>query len=270
VTPETHAPLVQFLIVWWPLLVLAGVVVLAGQLRSLAGFLAILFLTLLVATEVFNIRDGSYAGDWIRFNQVLKWWGWIFTGGVFSVSALLLAGSWRAGRIVAAVVLVLISAYAIDVGRFFYFRFQSYPGIDGTGFYSQNPSNGRMLRYLEGAPEGIVLEKVYEDNPIDTGIYASFAAKPSLVGVPYILDIWKKNLTELPALAAAVKTFYAGISPDAARFLTDHDVRYVVWSVRESEDLAAWQRIMESIDQAYRWVEFSDDPATHIGLWMRR
>src|SRR6476620_5359031 len=94
--------------------------------------------------------------------------------------------------------LVLISVYAIDVGRFFFFRLQAYPGIDGTGFYREKPSNGRMLRYLEDVPLGIVLEKVYEESPMDTGIYASFAAKPSVVGVPYLLNVWKKGLTELP------------------------------------------------------------------------
>ncbi len=270
VPPDARAPILQFLIVWWPLLVLVAAILLAGQRRSLPGFLAILFLTLLATAEVFNVRDGSYSGESIRFNPVLKWWGWIFTGGVFSLSAFLLAGTWRVGRIVAATVLVLISVYAIDVGRFLIFRFQTYPGIDGTGYYRQNPSNGRMLRYLEDAPPGIVLEKVYEDSPMDTGIYAGFAAKPSVVGVPYLLNVWKKGLTELPRLGAEVKTFYAGIHPQAARFLADNDVRYVVWSVRESRDNGTWRAITDALAPDYRWMEFSSEPDAHIGLWIKR
>ncbi|HEU0017308.1 MAG TPA: hypothetical protein VFQ31_02950, partial [Methyloceanibacter sp.] len=87
VTSDARAPIVQFLIVWWPLLVLAFALPLAGQARSFAGFLTLLFLALLIFAEFFNAPDGLYRDDFIRFNPALKWWGWIFTGGVFSISA---------------------------------------------------------------------------------------------------------------------------------------------------------------------------------------
>jgi uncharacterized protein (DUF1015 family) len=77
-------------------------------------------------------------------------------------------------------------------------------------------------------------------------------------------------LPELPALVAKIDSFYAGTFLDAARFLTDHDVRYVVWSIRESKDIDAWKSIMQAIDTDYRWMEFSTTPKTHIGLWIRR
>ena len=109
VSPEAHTPLAQFLVVWWPLLVLALAVVLFGRRVSFAGFLAALFVALLVFTELVNAPDGVFWDDYIQFNPILKWWGWIFTGGVFSISALLLASDRRAARVTAAVVLVLIS-----------------------------------------------------------------------------------------------------------------------------------------------------------------
>lgn len=40
VSPEAHTPLAQFLVVWWPFLVLALVVVLFARRVSFAGFLA--------------------------------------------------------------------------------------------------------------------------------------------------------------------------------------------------------------------------------------
>jgi hypothetical protein len=249
VTSDAHAPIVQFLIVWWPLLVLAFAVPLAGQARSFAGFLTLLFLALLIFVEFFNAPDDLYRDDFIRFNPSLKWWGWIFTGGVFSISAALLAGMSRVGRIAAASVLVLISVFAVDAGRYLVFRSHAFAGkIDGTSFYAQDRSNGRMLHYLTDAPPGIVLEKIHEDFPSDTGIYGNFAQKPNLVGLPYALGVWKKELPELPALVAKIDSFYAGTFLDAARFLTDHDVRYVVWSIRESKDIDAWKSIMQAID----------------------
>jgi hypothetical protein len=115
-----------------------------------------------------------------------------------------------------------------------------------------------------------VLENIYDEFPRDTGIYGSFAQKPNLVGLPYVLEVWKKDLPELPPLVAKIESFYAGTLLDAARFLTDHDVRYVVWSIRESKNVEAWQSIMQAIDADYRWMEFSATPEAHIGLWIRR
>jgi hypothetical protein len=44
----------------------------------------------------------------------------------------------------------------------------------------------------------------------------------------------------------------------------------VVWSVRESKDLARWAAIDRSLSSTYVWMEFSDTPDTHIGLWIRQ
>jgi hypothetical protein len=271
VPSEQQTPLVQFLVVWWPLIVLALAVVLSGLSRSLAGMLAALFIALLVFAEIVSASDGIFLGDHSRFNATLKWWGWIFTGGVFSLSALLLASGSRAARITAAAVLVLLSVFAIDAGRYFAFRSHAFAGkIDGMGAYAKDAGNGRMLRYLVDAPPGVVLEPVYDEFPRDTGIYGGFAVKPNVVGIPYVLEIWKRNVTELPGLVADVKSFYAGTLEQPLRFLTDHDVRYVVWSLRESKNADAWQAIDAGIGLGYRWVEFSTTPDAHIGLWIRR
>ena len=120
------------------------------------------------------------------------------------------------------------------------------------------------------APNGIVLERVYDEFPRDTGIYGSFAQKPNVVGIPFLLDVWKRNLTELLALVAKIQSFYGGTLLDAERFMADHDVRYVVWSVRESKNIDAWKSIMQAVDADYRWIEFSTTPEAHVGLWVRR
>jgi len=127
-----------------------------------------------------------------------------------------------------------------------------------------------MLRYLVDAPSGIVLERVYDEFPRDTGIYGSFAQKPNVVGIHFLLDVWKRNPTELPALVAKIQSFYGGTLLDAERFMADHDVRYVVWSVRESKNIDAWKSIMQAVDADYRWMEFSTTPEAHVGLWVRR
>jgi hypothetical protein len=266
-----HTPALQFLIVHWPLLGAALLAPFAGRLRPLALFFATLFVPLLAATELFNAFDPGYYGDMIRFNPAMKWWGWIFSGGVFALSTCLLASERRVARLGAVVVLLLLSLYAVDVARFWVEWPRAYAGrLDGRGFYAADPANGRMLQYLVDAPPGIVLEKVYDERPIDAGIYAGFAVKPVLVGVPWILRVLKTDLTELPGLLADIASFYAGRHPDAARFLAGHDVRYVVWSQREGPDLQTWAAIDQAIAGRYRWVEFSPTADRHVGLWIRR
>ena len=271
VPAAAHAPLLQFLVVHWPLLLLAGLVPFAALWRSLAGFFAVFFVGVLLLTEVLNIEDQGYYGDFLRFNAALKWWGWIFTGGIFTLSAYLLASSGRAARIAAAVVLVLTSAYLVDIGRYFVRSAKGFSArLDGSAFYARDIGNRRMMQVLAEAPYGIVLEKLYNERPLDTGIYGSFARKPSLIGIPWVLRVWKRDLTELAGLMAEINSFYAGSHADAARFLDDHNIRYVVWSVRESKDTATWATIERSINGTFRWMEFSEKPDTHIGLWIRR
>ena len=267
-----RAPLAQFLLLYWPLIVLAVAIPIMGMTKSLAGFLAALFLGLLIATEIFNVSDSGYGGEFIRFNPALKWWGWIFTGGVFSLAAFLMSSSRPVARGLAAMVLILVSLFVVDLGRMLVVRSHGFPGkIDGSGFYARDVANARMLEVLKNAPFGNVLENVYDERPIDTGIYGSFAQKPSVVGVPWILEVWKRDLVELPKIVADVKKFYAGDHPQMARFLADHDVRYIVWSLRESQDVAKWQSIMRSIESDFRWMEFSSNPdSQHVGLWIRR
>ena len=78
-------------------------------------FFATLFLPMLAATELLNAFDGTYRGDMIRFNPAMKWWGWIFSGGVFALSACLLASERRIARLAATLILLLLSTYAFDV-----------------------------------------------------------------------------------------------------------------------------------------------------------
>ena len=268
---QAHVPLKQFIMVYWPLLVLALLIPVAGLTRSLAGFFAAFFLGALFLTEVFNVDDRGYAGEFLRFNTTLKWWGWIFTGGVFTLSAYLLASRKRAFRIAASLVLGLVSFFVADIARVFVGHAQDFSGkFDGSKFYAQDLGNRRMMQILAQAPDGIVLEKLYDDRPNDTGIYGSFALKPSLMGIPWVLRVRKRDLTELPSLMAEINSFYAGSHPNAARFLDDRNIRYVVWSVRESEETATWAAIDNSISDTFRWMEFSDRSDRHIGLWIRR
>ncbi len=271
VPPEEHAPRLQFLIVHWPLILVALLAPFAGRYRDLALRFAAIFVPLLIATELLNAFDGAYGGDLIRFNPALKWWGWIFTGGFLALSTCLLASERRLVRGVAIATLLFVSALSIDVIDFLILQPKPYLGqLGGEGFYAADTANARMLDYLKNADDGLILENVYDERPRDTGIYGSFSGKPDLVGVPWILQVWNSHLTELPDLVSEVSRLYRAQHPSPLQFLDRFHVRYVVWSVRESKDLAAWVAIDRSIAADYVWMEFSDTGERHVGLWIRR
>ncbi|HYV89676.1 MAG TPA: DUF2298 domain-containing protein [Candidatus Polarisedimenticolia bacterium] len=271
VQPGQHSPWLQFLLLHWPLILAGLLAPFAGRQRGLALRFAAIFLPLLAATELLNAFDGAYGGDFVRFNPALKWWGWIFTGGFLALSTCLLASGRRLVCWVGAGSLILVSLFAVDLGSYFALRPKPYLGqLNGEGFYAADPANARLLAYLKNAANGLVLENVYDDSPKDTGIYGSLSGKPDLIGVPWILQVWDNRLTELPGLAANVGRFYRGQIPAALDFLGGFNVRYVVWSVRESTDLANWSAIDQAIEAHYAWMEFSATPDRHVGLWVRR
>src|SRR5262249_7182461 len=105
---------------------------------------------------------------------------------------------------------------------------------------------------------------------IDTGIYGSFSVKPNVVGIPWVLGVWKGAIPGLPDLIAEVQSFYRGRHPAPLELLKRHDVRYVVWSRREGQDLESWAALDLAIAGGYRWVEFSPTADRHVGLWVRQ
>ena len=198
---DQHSPWAQFLIVHWPLILVAILAPLAGRYRGLALRFAAIFIPLLIATELLNAFDGAYGGEFIRFNPALKWWGWIFTGGFLAISTCLLASERRLVRWAGIGSLLLVSTFAADLAAYLVFQPKPYVAqLDGEGFYTADLANARMMIYLKNAEDGLVLENVYDERPKDTGIYGSFSGKPDLLGVPWILQVLNNRLTELPPL----------------------------------------------------------------------
>jgi len=271
VLADQHSPWAQFLIIFWPLILVAILASVAGRHRGLALRFAAIFIPLLLATEVLNAFDGAYGGEFIRFNPALKWWGWIFTSGFLALSTCLQASDRRLVRSASAITLLLVSLYAGDLAAYFVLQPKPYIAqLGGEGFYAADLANARMMAFLKNADDGLVLENVYDERPKDTGIYGSFSGKPDLLGVPWILQVWNNRLTELPNLESDISHLFRGVHPAPLQFLTGFHVRYVVWSVRESTDMPDWAAIDRAINPDYAWVEFSSTPDRHVGVWARR
>ena len=271
VAAEDHTPLRQFLALHWPLLLLGGLALWQKENRRLDLLFAAVFLGLLLISEFIYVDDPT-TGAYERANTTMKWWGWIWSGAVVTLGVALLASrrAWVRGLVVATC--LVLNLYAFDVARYWIHSGKDDRGkLAGHGLYTRDVTVRDMFRHLEKAPYGIVLENSYGDAYTDSGIYAVFAAKPSLLGWPSHLLTWHGNVAQAWILQGQIRQFYAGTLPDAAALLSANQVDYIVWNYKDHEQQpAAWQLANASINQRYAWIEFQNNPDVHVGLWIRR
>ncbi|BCL76615.1 hypothetical protein JHS3_23510 [Jeongeupia sp. HS-3] len=270
-----HTPLLQYLTLQWPLLLLIALGLIVGisqrQSRGFTLYMALAFGALLLLSEMIFVDDPS-GGRFERTNTVMKWWGWIWTGGLAVLGALLLGQSRRWIKLLIAAALLLITAsYAWDNIRYLANASPADRGrLDATAVYTQDASVRDLFRLIERQPDGIVLENVYGDAYTDSNIYAAFAAKPSLLGWPSHLITWHGNTPEAWITRDAIRNFYAGTLADPLDWLTLKQVRYIVWNPRDAQNPQAWSQLQQAIAAGYDWHPVSSAGQAPVGLWIRR
>ncbi|QNM98384.1 DUF2298 domain-containing protein [Chitinimonas koreensis] len=264
-----HTPLISFLALTWPLLILLVLGLFRRGTRGLALYFALSFGLLLLMSEVVFVDDPS--GDqYQRTNTVMKWWGWIWTGGLTVLGALLLSAPARWQRWVAGLALVGTLSYALDVANYWRKQgFHDFGRLSADAIYTGDPIVRAMFRHLRAAPDGIVLENSYGDAYHDGGIYSAFAAKQTLLGWPSHLSTWHGYVEEVWTRREQIQRFYAGQLPDARRWLAAHKVRYIVWNPRDSAAGPAWAIIDGAIRDDYQWIGFGRAGNMPVGLWVR-
>jgi len=270
VQAENHTPIVQFFAMHWPLLLFGLLSLFSSGTRKLALSFSAVFLGLLLISECIYVDDPS--GDqYERTNTVMKWWGWIWSGGLVTLTTMLLASNTRWIKGVVVLALLVINWYALDVFNYWFYTDKSSSGkLAATSVYTGDLVVRDMFDYLGKAPSGIVLENNYGGAYTDSGIYAAFAAKPTLLGWPMHLQTWHGSIGHAWALNEQIIKFYKGELPNAKDWLLANHVEYIVWNAKDSDQANAWELIKSNIDQSYAWHEFSSDAGRHIGLWVRR
>lgn len=268
--PTDHTPLHQFIGQHWPLLVLIVLGLFAPSTRKFSMAMAVTFGLLLLLSEVVYVDDVT--GDkYERANTTMKWWGWIWCGGIASLGALCLGSTSRAVRWTTIVTLLLVSMYAYDVGRYFVVTGKEDLGhLSGHYWMTQDPTNKALINYLKDAPHGIVLENEYGNAYTNTSLYGLFSGKPVLLGWPIHLLTWRGDVPDVWALNAQIQKFYTGDLSYSLDWLLLNDVQYVVWSGTENDkNPKAFAKIQQLIGSRYAWKEFYAADEYRVGLWVR-
>jgi len=265
-----HTPLNLFIGQHWPLLVLIVLGLFEPTTRKFSVAMAVTFGLLLLMSEVVYVDDVT--GDkYERSNTTMKWWGWIWCGGVVSLGALCLGSASRAVRWTATVTLLLVSVYAYDVGRYFVVTGKGDLGrLSGHYWMTQDPTTKALINYLKNAPNGIVLENQYGNAYTNTSLYALFTGKPVLLGWPIHLLTWRGDVPDVWALNTQILEFYKGELRDSIEWLQLNHVEYIVWSATENDkNPQAFEKIQQQISSRYAWKEFYVADKYRVGLWVK-
>lgn len=263
-----HTPPVAGLFVFYPLLAVLALNLMCGERTKLSWFFCALWIALLAASE-FLFVDDLYTGKFERFNTALKWWAWIYSGAILTVGAMNLRSRSRVCRWGTSAVLVLISAFAVELGGHLVLGRSPHAGqLDGSALLREDSTQRAILAFLQRQPPGIVLQRLPEYAYITAPSLAIFSGQTALLGWTGHENNWRGNPPAVNRRADEVAAFYAGDLPDAARWLEQNHVRFVLWLEDENRlPAGTFEKIDLQIRPRYAWNDYSAASGSRAGFW---
>lgn len=266
-----RTPLLGWLATFWPVAGILLLGLLVRERRSFTLFLFLLWVGLLVGTEVFYNHD-VYGGVWIRFNTTMKWWPWVYAGILLTQGAVNLGSRSRLCRYGTVVLLVPTLLFAGDIGRQFARTPKEFAGqLSGSGWIEKDIVVQGLIADLRSRPDGIVIESGLVMANSEAPAVALFAGKPSLLGWPWHETTWRGPFLEIRAREDQIDAFYANTQEDPVDWLLRYDVRYVLWMQKDNVDHnSRFAKIRDKIKSHYFWHHvYGDNVTVAIGYWER-
>jgi uncharacterized membrane protein len=269
--PGDHTPWLGWLLIFWPVV---GIMVLGffnRDRRHLSLYLLAVWAVALVGTE-FVYNHDIYGASFIRFNSALKWWQWVYAGIILTVGACNLGSSSRLCRYGTFLLLLPSLGFAYDLGR----QFKETPkdslgNLSGSGWITKDVVIGYVITELGSRPDGVTLESGLIMANSESPAVTLFANKQSLLGWPWMEEVFRGSIFEIPERYDQINRFYAGTAPDPLKWLLHNDVRYILWLPRDNADNnSRFQPITDKIASRYYWHGvYGDNKEFAVGYWER-
>ncbi len=267
-----RSPLLLIVLQHWPVMLMVGLLAWQKKYRHFAWYVMGAYVALMLVSELLYVKDGM-GGENLRINTGMKWMAWIYLFGF-------LLAAWLAYEIenkvvrglLYAAMLIPTAAQLYYIGphfKAFYMAGQHRGDWEGTAWLTREAGMKDMLQYLKDAPDGVVLERLEADNFTPGGAMSSFALKPVFVGWPMHLLTWGIDWGMLVKRRDEMKAFYQGEMADPVAWLEKNNIRYVLWSNRET-DVQALERLKPQLQQRYYWKQFNDRPDAPVGMWVHK
>ncbi|MEI9998503.1 MAG: DUF2298 domain-containing protein [Verrucomicrobiota bacterium] len=262
INPLDRAPLLEFLLQWWPILALW--IAAAACFRSLSfavrWFLAVIPLMLL-GIELITIES--------RYNTIEKMWGYTWAVGLVGLFPVVAS---RPGIPFRIVTLVLLASGFINLAGLLYGVYQ-WPAnpfhLEGSRYLTNDAQKGRLLQIV-GQTRGATYlagkcEYCYNETPALT----AFTGNRS-----YSAWHWFESRTnyeaEAQSRAKLNNDFFSGAMTDRLRFLQANRIDgVIIWPDDDISDdaLAALRR---DLDPAYDYIDAKGTGAKNAGVFLKR
>lgn len=264
-----HTPLRKFIALFWPLLFLIGFTFAKFKPRTLAFSFAVVGLIILLVSEFFYMDDRG-GGEYTRFNTTLKWWSWLQVLLLVGLLPRVLASGSTAVRVACYVILFAFSTFTIDLARQLILAPKvSFGKLHGHYWVSQDEQIRALLNFLVDQPKGVTLEYPYQAAYSKQGAISLFADKPTFLGWPGHEALWRNSAWFIDNRSNQIVQFYQGKMPNAADWLKQNNIQYVIWDGKSNPSIAAnFDTINGQIIGDYQWQWF--DVGAPIGVWVRR
>jgi uncharacterized membrane protein len=266
-----HTPPILWLLLFYPIVALLALQLLSGEKSRLTVGLCVLWIALLAFSEIFFVDD-LYGGKYERFNSALKWWAWIYSGGILLIGGFNLRARSRICRWGTTAVLLLVCSFAGELGAYYWTMSKPHPGqLDGAAIIRDDAGEKVMLDLLRHSPPTIVLQRM------PTGAYTAqpaltiFAGQTAFLGWPNHENVWRGNRSDIEVRRHEVELFFRGEIPDSSRWLADNGIGFVLWGRDENQlPPLTFDRLNDLIKDRYIWHGYYEVGTYHVGLWQIR
>ncbi len=261
-----HTPLLPGLLVFYPVLVLLLLHLCFGErTRQSLAFCAI-WIALLAASE-FLFVDDIYGGKFERFNTVLKWWSWIYSGTMLVAGAVNLRSPSPICRWGTVAILLLVCTYSRELaGQFWNVPKRHLGQLDGAQWIRDDPPERAVLEFLASQPQSLVLQRIPDRSYVAPPALTIFAGQTAFLGWPNHEDIWRGYRPDIDQRHAEIDRFYWAALPNSAQWLEQNNIRYVLW-LRSDHGLGTFDQVNAQVQGHYLWREFSAPGDFKVGVW---
>jgi uncharacterized membrane protein len=266
-----HTPPLLWIATFYPVVLLIALHLVCGDKSRRTVGLCLLWVLLLAASEIFYVDD-LYAGKFERFNTALKWWAWIYSGGMLLIGGLNLRARSRICRRGTAAVLILLMSFTVELGHQYFTSAKPHLGqMDGAGGIRDDAGERVMIDLLLHEPPAVVLQRLPKDAYTIQPALTILAGQTAYLGWPSHENVWRGNRADIGVRKQQVETFYRGELPDSSRWLESNRIRYVLW-LRDESQLPphTFDKLNFLLRDRYQWRGYYEVGDYHVGLWEMR
>jgi hypothetical protein len=264
INPSERAPLLEFLVLWWPILALLVCACFSLRQASFGvRWVMIVVPLMLIGIELITIDS--------RYNTIEKMWGYTWGAGLVTLFPFVASRPGVANRIV---IIVLLASGLVTLSRFSWdvlsrIRDVAVGHLDGSNYLMVDDQKRQIFNEVKQVKHGIFLSGksafCYNEAPA----VAVFTGNKS-----YIAWYWFESLTNYQDQADYRQKlnddFYAGQMPDRLRFLHDNKITGVlIWPDDDISD-DALDALKRDLDPSYEYIDCRGSGDKNAGVFLLR